>query len=204
MSGGFDLFGDKSTLDNGARDDFDFYETATWMTRSLLHFHRAIQGTRVLECASGRNAIARVLRDEAGCYVVTNDIDPRHPAQLHYDARDPVFWQRVTLDYGVFDYVVTNLPFRVAIEILPHAIAHAHFGVATILLKSFDEPTEDRGEFLSRHPWTRKINLPRHKFRGTGSPSMASDWFIWERNRNRALDPCVVDHIAKSRTRRMA
>lgn len=192
---GLDLFGDVSTLDTGERSESDFYETPAWMTRSLLHFHPAIRQATVLECCSGRDAITRVLRDEGQCAVFTNDLNPAHPAETHEDATDRQFWrQQVHVDW-----VVTNLPFNIAIDILPHAVAYARAGVATILLKSFDEPTEDRGEWLAQHPWTRKINQPRHKFRGEGSPSMASDWFIWERNRDTSLPPCVVDHIAKTR-----
>jgi len=59
-----DLFGQVSTADTGVRSDLDFYETPTWMTRSLLHFHPAIRQTTVLECCSGRDAITRVLREE--------------------------------------------------------------------------------------------------------------------------------------------
>lgn len=196
-----DLFGDVSTMDTGERSELDFYETPAWMTRSLLHFHPAIKFSRVLECASGRDAIANVLRHEGGCSVHTNDIDKRHPAQMHGDARTEKFWRLLEATTGQFEWIVTNLPFNVAIEILPHALRAARVGVATVLLKSFDEPTEDRGPWLSEHPWTRKINQPRHSFRGTGSPSMASDWFIWEHAPDRQLPPCVVDHVAKTRRR---
>lgn len=197
---GLDLFGGRSTLDDGARSEGDFYETPSWMTRSLLTFHPAIIGSTVLECCSGRDAITRILREEAGCTVYTNDIDERHPAETHGDATNGHYWKTAP----EVDWIVTNLPFNIAIKILPLALWRAKLGVATVLLKSFDEPTEDRGEWLNAKPWTRKINQPRHSFRGTGSPSMASDWFIWEKVPDRSLSPCVVDHLAKTRTRRSA
>lgn len=196
-----DLFGQVSTADTGERSDLDFYESPSWMTRSLLAFHPAIKQTIVLECASGRDAITRVLREEGACAVFTNDLNRAHPAETHEDASELRFWSHFTRKHGCPDWVVTNLPFNVAIDILPHALAHVRVGVATVLLKSFDEPTEDRGPWLHAHPWTRKICQPRHSFRGTGSPSMASDWFIWEREPDRRLPACVVDHLAKSRTR---
>lgn len=198
---GLDLFGQVSTADTGVRSVGDFYETPAWMTRSLLVHHPAITGKRVLECASGRGAIARVLAEEARCSVVTNDINQDHPAQFHYDMRQGAHWQQILDAAGPFDYVVTNLPFNIALEILVHAVIYAKSGVATVLLKSFDEPTEDRGQWLSENPWTRKINQPRHSFRGEGSPWMASDWFIWEHYPNITQSPCVVDPFAKSRTR---
>lgn len=203
---GRDLFGAVSTADTGVRSDLDFYETPSWMTRSLLAHHPGIHGSIVLECAVGRGAIARVLHQEAGCTVWTNDINPEHPALWHYDMRVAESWDRIRRHHTLVqpDWIVTNLPFNVAIEILPHAVDFASVGVASVLLKSFDEPTGDRGPWLAAHPWTRKINQPRHSFRGDGSPSMASDWFIWEREPNRRLPACVVDNIAKSRTGRLA
>jgi len=191
-----DIFGEVSTVDDGLRSPLDFYETPSWMTRSLLYWHGAIKGTSVLECCSGRDAITRVLRDEGGCTVYTNDINQAHPSDMHFDATAPRYWRSHA---PTVDWVVTNLPFNVAIQILPHAVEHARVGVATILLKSFDEPTKDRGPWLTVHPWTRKICLPRHSFRGTGSPSMASDWFIWEKQRTPGYPPCVVDALAKTR-----
>jgi hypothetical protein len=116
-------------------------------------------------------------------------------------------WLEVLDAEGAFDYVVTNLPFNIAKRILTVGIDVPLVAFISLLLKSFDEPTgtpkrptpDDRGEWLAQHPWTRKINLPRHKFRGTGSPSMASDWFIFERVRDLSLHPCIVDPLAKTR-----
>ena len=195
-----DLFNDRSTADDGQRSEGDFYETPSWMTRSLLTFHPAIRGSRVLECCAGRGAIAKVLREEADCDVIENDIDSRHVRPFRYDATAVDDWN-VLATMGPFDYVVTNLPFNLAIDVLKVGLWVPRKAFITVLLKSFDEPTEDRGAWLAQHPWTRKINQPRHSFRGTGSPSMASDWFIWEKFRDASLRPCVVDHLAKTRTR---
>lgn len=201
---GLDLLGGVSTLDDGERSENDFYETPAWMTRSLLTFESRIAGSRVLEIASGRDAIARVLREEAGCYVVTNDIDPRHPAQLRHDARERSCYLRIEGSFAPFDWIVTNLPYDDAIEILVHAVGFPRVGLATILPKNFDEPTLDRGPWLHEHPWTRKICLPRHKFRAGSKhgPQIASDWFLWEREGQRRGPACIVDHLAKERTER--
>lgn len=200
---GLDLFAERSTADDGSRSEGDFYETPAWMTRSLLTFHPAIRGTRVLECCAGRGAITRVLREEADCTVVENDIDPQHGRMFRCDMTTLDGW-RVLQTLGPFDYVVTNLPFNLAIDIIRPGLLVPRKAFITVLLKSFDEPTQDRGEWLAQHPWTRKINQPRHAFRGAGSPSMASDWFIWEREPDRSLPPCVVDYQAKTRTQTLS
>lgn len=179
------------------RSDLDFYETPSWMTRSLLHFHPAILGATILECASGRDAITRVLRDEAGCQVFTNDLDPRQPAQTHRDATTELYWREAPL----VDWVISNLPFSVAFATLVLARQHAKVGVAFLLRKTFLEPTDDRGPWLARYPPTRAIGQPRHNFRGKGSDTVSCDWDVWEHRPDRSLPPFVIDHAAERRTR---
>jgi hypothetical protein len=196
-TGPLDLFGDVPTVDTGERSDFDFYETPGWMTRSLLHHHPAICGTVVLEPCSGRDAITNVLR-AGGCTVITNDIDTRHPAQTFGDATRADFWDGCTTP---LDWVITNPPFGVAFAILERAFAYPRLrsGVALLVRKTFLEPTEERGGWFAAHPPTRIIGQPRHSFRGTGSDSVACDWFLWEKSPIRSLPPIVVDHKAKTR-----
>lgn len=195
------LFGDVSTFDTGERNDFDYYPTPGWMTRSLLHFHPAIKGATVLEPCSGQDHITTVLR-AAGCPVVTNDIDPRHPASLHLDATQGELWRLQPFDWtGCVEWVITNPPFNVAMPILERAWQHAAVGVAFLLRKTFLEPTDERGPWLSEHPPTRMIGMPRYSFRGTGSDSVSCDWYIWERRMAHARQPIVIDYVAERRTR---
>ena len=193
---GVDLFGGVTTVDTGDRNAFDYYPTPAWMTRSLLHFHQSISGSKVLEPCSGDGAIVRVL-EEVGCTVLTNDIDPRHPAQSHHDATDPAYWS--SLPY--VEWVITNPPFNVAFPILQLATTVAQVGVALLLRKTFLEPTEERGPWLSEHPPARQIGQPRHSFRGKGSDSVSCDWCIWLRHPGTWYVPIEIDHVAERRTR---
>lgn len=195
-----DLFGNRSTLDDGDRSDFDFYPTPGWMTRSLVHHMPAIYSASVLECASGDDAITEVLRDEFSCHVIiTNDIDKRHKAQMHFDATDELLWKCLYNAGDGPEWVITNPPFNVAFKMLQHAVAHATIGVAFLLRKTFLKPTEERGEWLAAHPPTRIIGLPRHKFRAgsDSSDSVSCDWMIWERHPE--YQPISIDVHAKDR-----
>lgn len=198
----YDLFGRVSTGDTGQRSHNDWYESPRWATVSLLHHHqRYIAGTRVLEPCSGRDAIASVLR-EAGCEVLTNDIDPGQPSVFHEDAADPAFWVRLKALHVEFDWVITNAAFDISFPVLCHAWQHARIGVAMLLRKTFLEPTEERGAWLQEHPPCRIIGLPRHSFRGTGSDSASCDWNVWHTDTNpfrRPWPPVVVDAGAKTR-----
>lgn len=194
---GTDLFGGVPTVDTGGRQDYDFYPTPAWMVRSLLNFHPAIRGARVLEPCSGDDAIARVLCEEFSCTVATNDIDTRHPAQTHFDATQAWYWR----DHAPqVDYVVTNPAFDSGFEILKHAYAHARVGVVFLVRTTFLEPTHDRGPGLQEHPPMRCIGQPRYSFRGKGSDSVSCDWYVW-RDRVPGLPPFVIDYVADRRLR---
>lgn len=188
-----DLFGDVTTADSGVRSDLDFYETPAWMTRSLLlHTPEIRGGTRVLECCSGRDAIAKVLRQTRGCQVFTNDLDSRHVlASSHGDATTAEYWAGAPH----VDWIISNLPFTVAFAVLQLAFGRAH--IAFLLRKTFLEPTLDRGPWLSAHPPDRIIGLPRYAFRGAGSDSVSCDWMIWHRTPGQSA--IMIDHYADRR-----
>lgn len=204
-----DLFGHRSGVDTGERSALDWYPTPACFTRSLVYYVPEISGSSVLECASGDNAITDILRDEFGCTVLTNDLDPGHPAGLQLDATKPESWAFFSLGAAMLtnrqqhrcDFVITNPPFNAAFAMLQHAIDYANVGVAFLLRKTFLEPTEDRGEWLSKHPPSRIIGLPRHNFRGDGNDSVSCDWHVWERYPNKAAYPIEIDYLAKSRSK---
>lgn len=189
------LFGDVSLVDTGERNDFDYYPTPGWMTRSLLHFHPSIATATVLEPCSGDGAIVREL-EKVGCRVLTNDLDPRQPAQSHRDATDAAYWS--TLPY--VEWVITNPPFVAAFPILEHAVRKAQIGVALLLRKTFLEPTDERGPWLAEHPPTRLIGQPRYSFRGKGSDSVSCDWCLWLKHPGTWYDsPIAIDYVAERR-----
>lgn len=192
-----DLFGNPSNADTGARSDLDWYETPSWMTRALIHHHPILRGSRVLECASGNDAITVVLREEAGCTVFTNDINTAHPSQTHFDATTDAYWRQAP----PVEWVVSNFPFDVAFEILTRAYRHACLGVAVLLRKTFLEPTVERGPWLAQYPPACTIALPRHKFRPDTdhSDSVSCDWMIW--HKGAPSSAYVFDVLAKTRRR---
>lgn len=166
------------------------------MTRALLE-HLPELGGRILEPCSGEGAIASVLAYEGRLTVVTNDFDPRRPADFHLDASHPGSWDT----FGPIDWVVSNPPYvgHLCLPIVRLAVEHARVGVALMLRLSFIEPTakgqrrrrtregrillasEPRGPWLAQHPLSRLLVLPRHSFTGAGSDSVTTAWCIWAR-----------------------
>jgi hypothetical protein len=194
-----DLFGERSTVDDGARDGLDFYETPAFMTLSLLNFAPDLRG-RVLECASGRDAIVRVLDWYGGFEIFTNDIDPLHPSQTHFDATEESYWLEQA---PPVDWVISNLPFGVTWPIAKFALAHASKGLVLLQRKTWLEPPKsadnaERAQWLHDHTPTRWIGEPRYSFRGSGSDSVSCYWMIWDKDEIPRRS--YIDHVACERT----
>jgi hypothetical protein len=161
-------------VDPAARRAFDYYPTPAWMTRALL---RRVAPRRVLEPCCGEGAITDVLR-ERGITVLTNDFDRSRAARWNLDATKLESWREFASLEPL--WVVTNPPFNLADQIVPHA-AYQGYSVAMVLRLSWLEPTEARADFLYRCPPTQLIVMPRHDFKGRGATdSVTSAWFIWD------------------------
>lgn len=193
---GVDLFARPSTEDTGVRNANDYYETPAWMVAALLQHHPIAADAVILEPCAGDGAIARALQASGRSRVMTNDLDRQHQTTLHLDATEELW------SYGpiaMTDWVITNPPFNAAFPILEQAELLARVGVAMLLRKTFLEPTRDRGPWLSVHPPTHIIGLPRHRFRGKGQDSVSADWMIWRRRDRDVARPFIIDHQAKQR-----
>lgn len=157
------------------RRRLDQYFTPEFATAALLHYV-PVTGS-VLECCAGDLAIAKVLQQQTN--VCTNDIDPAMPTDDHLDATDPFYWETVSLR-GSYNWIVTNPPFSVAQPIVEGAHRTAKAGIAMLLRLSYLEPCKDRARFLSQHPPTHTIVLPRISFTGDGkTDNVTCAWFVW-------------------------
>lgn len=169
------------------RED-ELYKTPRWQLEALLRRVDFPEWTRVLEPCAGNGAIAGPLCEAHPFYVTANDLVERDYAlDAQLDATTREAWE----SFGPYEAVITNLPFSLALPILEHALEHAPF-VATILRRTWDEPTEERGAWLAAHPCTGQIVMPRHSYRGEGSDSTTTAWFIWERGQRWLRQPFNV------------
>lgn len=158
-----------------SRRENDFYPTPAWATDILL----GTIGTRldvILEPCAGAGHISNALRRHY-LQVVTNDLDPRFPADWHLDVLSDEFARRFKPDW-----VISNPPFAIADRLVPRCLEMAEWGVAMLLRLSWLEPTRARGEFLEKHPPSTLMILPRISFTGDGdTDNVTAAWFIWDR-----------------------
>ncbi len=180
----------------------EFFETPPGFTRFLLQ-HVSLDGTIFMPCV-GDGAILRVMRQQEPPSTprtyITNDIDPARAADHHFDARVITEWWKrfdlgnpaaITHGLGEIDWVVDNPPFSAAYQILIAALNFAKVGVALHLRISFEEPTLEREDFITKHPADGRLILPRYRFDPTkiGTDSVCTAWLIWLRTPERMYHP---------------
>jgi len=163
------------------RSAHDFYTTPRWQLEALLARVALPPGTCVLEPCAGTGALAIPLVDPHAYRVWANDLVEYDDYALdsRLDATQRESWAAIRRDTPI-QAVIANLPFARALPILALAVEHAPF-VATILRRTWDEPTRDRGPWLAAHPCSGQIVLPRTRYRGTGTDATTTAWFIWDR-----------------------
>ena len=163
-----------STNRGSERSPNDFYETPGWLTRLALRTVFAPGGHKlgVLEPAAGTGAITR----EARAYwpsAVVNEIDivrtgkdflaiPTHP---------------------IYDIVITNPPFSLAMEFVQRAHRWACYTptatVAMLLPLNF-LGSEKRAVWLRTHPPALYVSPQRPSFTGGKTDSINYAWMMWQ------------------------
>jgi hypothetical protein len=154
--------------------------------------------TKILEPCSGKLDIVNAIKSwDDDLYIDYSDINIDYPVSYHlnhalgfyHDATSSDYWNYLGMKY---DWVITNPPFNLAMEILKLAFDHADTGVVMLLRLSFLEPTEERGDWLKDHEYNLKLIMPfnpRPQFRKGeinpktgkeyGSDSVTTAWMVW-------------------------
>jgi DNA (cytosine-5)-methyltransferase 1 len=141
------------------RHELDRYDSPHWFVTAIAPYVD-LHGT-VGECCVGGGILAKSL-NLMGCDTWTNDINSEVDADYHMDATIADNW----VNFPKTDWVFTNPPYGAkATQVLINAYNHAKRGIVMLLRTAWDEPCEDRGDWLYNFPYTRKITLPRFKFR---------------------------------------
>lgn len=180
-----------------ARHPLDRYNSPFWFVAGVVPYV-PLSGT-IGECCVGGGVLAHCL-ELMGLTVWTNDIDKNVQADYHLDATDPQSWA----SFPEADWIFTNPPYdEAATPIVKNAYAHAKRGIVMLLRVTWEEPCGDRAEWLLETPYTRKIVLPRYKFRknkeGTrwASDSTTIAAFIWDKQSaalpNISLPPSEIE-----------
>lgn len=162
-------------------DSLDYFGTPPWGTRALCE-HVLVPkdwlGTPVWEPACGTGDMARPLREYFG-WVEASDLH----AHGYGEVRD--FLIPHNGDMRV-DWIVTNPPFRLAVEFARHAQAIARAGVAILVRTAWTE-TADRERLFGEFPPTTiaqfmgRLPINKGRPRRDAGTATAYCWVVWRK-----------------------
>jgi len=174
-----------------AERGLDLYETPAPATQALLRVEKM---PRVLwECATGRGAIVRVLRDHGHTVIASDIADYGFP--LHF-RRD--FLAEIGMPAGV-EAIVTNPPYQLAEQFVAHALQLAPLVIMLLRLAFLESERrcailEGRG--LARvHVFRKRLPMMhRDGWQGRkANNGMAFAWFCWDRSHT---GPTIINRIS--------
>jgi hypothetical protein len=165
-----------SSRSNGERDPLDFYPTPPEATTSLITREPFIGS--IWEPACGDGAISKVLV-EKGYDVYSSDIEDRGYGDK-YDF--------LAVDKNV-DNIVTNPPFKLALEFLQHAKTQSNKKIALFLKTIFLEGITRYEMFQDKefplkcmYQFCRRVKLQKSGTLDTKNGGMiAFAWFVWDK-----------------------
>lgn len=186
------IVGDTRT--DGERQKNDFYKTCDFGTESLIR-EEDIYG-RVLEPACGDGAMSKILKqvEEVDEVVSMDIVDRGYGIQQDYFSYEPD---------GKFDCIVTNPPYKKALEFVRKALKDVKDdGKVCMLLKLVFLESKKRYEFFKKCPpsriyvFSKRLGIWKNGNEGKNSGLVCYAWFIWEKG-NRELPK--VDWICKGK-----
>jgi hypothetical protein len=177
-----------------AERGLDLYETPAVATEALLRVERIPHG--VWECAAGRGAIARVLRDH-GHAVICSDIgDYGFPLDFKRD-----FLAETAMPAGC-ECILTNPPFRDIEKFVAHALRLSPLVIMLARLAFYESarrtPILENCGLARIHCFRKRLPmLHRDGWEGRKANSgMAFCWMIWDRGH---IGLTAIDRISWER-----
>lgn len=175
-----------------AMDSLDFFPTPPWATRALcehvlpLFSGLPLKAMSAWEPSAGEGHMAEVLKEYFG-QVQASDV---HDYLRGYsvgsfvgEGADRAEWRHVGVARKP-DWIITNPPFRLALEFADRAITAAGFGVALLLRSVFIESAE-RYRFFEKHPLTlvapfaERVAMTKGRWDPKASTATSYAWFLW-------------------------
>lgn len=179
-------------------DSLDDFPTQPWATRALAEYVLQPAGIRtwersVWEPACNRGHMVRPL-NECFSYVDASDV---HDYGCGFRQQDYLMPFR---DDFIFDWVISNPPFRLAEQFIERAFADADEGHAFIVRTSFLESVGRYKCLFSVNPptivaqFSERVPMVKGRLTATGSTATAYCWLVWIRHeqgtRFQWIPPC--------------
>lgn len=186
-------------------DSLDFFPTPPWGTRALCNFLEGevgcLDGLSCWEPACGEGHMVRPLK-EYFRVVRSSDVHDYGVGPQERVSDFLIPWDVAPcIEAQGVDWVITNPPFRLAMEFALTAIRRARNGVALLVRTAFLESGSRYTDLFDPHPPAYILQfcerLPMHKGRldPKGSTATAYCWVVWAKGhsgdtRFRWIPPC--------------
>lgn len=164
-----------SSRSNGEREKDDFYPTPSYAVDELLK--REVFNGNIWECACGEGDISEVFV-EKGFEVISSDLIDRN-----YGIVENFFES----DY-VADNIVTNPPYKYALEFVNEAKKKSNKKIAMFLKTVFLESEKRRTMFEDKdfplktvYQFSKRVTLYKNGVKMKNSGMIAYAWYVWEK-----------------------
>jgi hypothetical protein len=171
--------------------DRELFPTPPWATRALmeegLNIGPGMLSQTCWEPCAGLGHMSDVLR-EYFPHVTASDVEiyDNAPGYMQTcDAKSPAAVEQFA--GNGFDWIITNPPFGIAEQMLPHFLRHARHGVALLLRLQWLQGKERFDHiFLDTPPaqclvFTDRVGMCEGGYDPKLSTATAYAWFVWER-----------------------
>lgn len=193
-----------------AHDSLDDFPTAPWATRALMHYlissrlmrygGRTLGDMTVWEPCANRGHMVKPLAEVFGKVIASDIFD----YGMGYHVHDFLMPYKPFHSAEPVDWVITNPPFRLAEQIILHALEIATQGVAVIVRSAFEEGIDRYYKLYAENPptlmgvFTERVIMHKGVLRDpnklylderTGEmkrPSTATSykWMVWAKGRD--------------------
>ncbi|PPB79799.1 hypothetical protein LV82_02590 [Albidovulum inexpectatum] len=179
------------------KDSNDDFPTPPWATRALLHHvigHVPFHQSTCLEPACGRGYMSRPLAEKFASVESSDLVD--------YGFGHTRDFLAYPYARGGYDWVITNPPFKLAMEFAERALEVARQGVAILARTVFLESiTRYETLFLPRPPtyvaqFVERVPMVKGRVDPKASTATGYAWFVWDKTQNSAptrlvwIPPC--------------
>lgn len=178
-------------------DSLDYFPTPPWATRALFEHVLPAAGLRdphnqlsAWEPACGEGHMSTVLAEYCAPVIATDvfDYSQGDPARWPPGWFRPLDFLDPTAEHPVCDLIITNPPFKTAIEFALLGLERAAEGVALLVRTQWIE-SAGRYDRLFRErpptvfaPFVERVPMVKGRWDPTASTATAYAWFVWRKS----------------------
>lgn len=166
-------------------DNIDDFPTQPWGTRAFIErgpvdFANGLTGLTVWEPCAGRRTMSSILREYSPARLIETDI------QDYGAGVDVMDFRHAEMSDGV-DWIITNPPFALSLDLWRQAMSVARVGVAFLLRLSWLEGVEryhalhETGQVRHVAPYAERLPLVAGHLDQTASTATSYCWFVAEK-----------------------